>query len=104
MEIRQNELYPENSTLVDKLLHDMATHQILHVGKYSSVVDALLHVNIRDGIASNIIYVHFARILAHIHFAKLFMFFQKKKMKEAERKIGEEKAHYNNYLYTSIHT
>ncbi|XP_031624511.1 extracellular serine/threonine protein CG31145-like [Contarinia nasturtii] len=30
LEIRQNELYPENSTLVDKLLHDMATHQILH--------------------------------------------------------------------------
>lgn len=33
LEIRQNELYPENSTLVDKLLQDMATHQILHVGK-----------------------------------------------------------------------
>lgn len=33
MEIRQNELYAENSTLVDKLLHDMAKHPILHVGK-----------------------------------------------------------------------
>lgn len=31
--IRQNELYPENSTLVDKLLHDMATQPIIHVGK-----------------------------------------------------------------------
>lgn len=34
LEIKQNELYPENSTLVDKLLHDMATQPILHVGKY----------------------------------------------------------------------
>lgn len=33
MEIRQNELYPENSTLVDNLLYDMATQPILHVGK-----------------------------------------------------------------------
>ncbi|XP_055300424.1 extracellular serine/threonine protein CG31145-like isoform X2 [Sitodiplosis mosellana] len=30
LEIRQNELYPENSTLVDKLLHDMATNQVQH--------------------------------------------------------------------------
>lgn len=32
--IKQNELYSEDSTLVDNLLHDMATQPISHVGKY----------------------------------------------------------------------
>lgn len=34
MDIKQNELYPENSPFVDSLLSDMATQPILHVGKF----------------------------------------------------------------------
>lgn len=34
MDIKQNELYPENSPLVDSLLSAMATQPILHVGKF----------------------------------------------------------------------
>lgn len=32
MQITANEMYPENSVIVDKLLHDMATMPIVNVG------------------------------------------------------------------------
>lgn len=34
MEITQNELYSNDSSLVDELLHEMATRQIIKVGKF----------------------------------------------------------------------
>lgn len=39
MDIKQNELYPENSPFVDSLLNDMATQPILHVGKFAVAID-----------------------------------------------------------------
>lgn len=33
LNIRKHELYAENDTLVNQILHDMATAPILHVGK-----------------------------------------------------------------------
>ncbi|CAN8007820.1 unnamed protein product [Ixodes pacificus] len=40
--IARDYLYPENSTLVDKLLHEMATLPIVHVGETGWVVRAAL--------------------------------------------------------------
>lgn len=44
MQITANEMYPENSVFVDKLLNDMATMPIVIVGMEKASIFCLLYV------------------------------------------------------------